>query len=121
MVIVTTDAVRRRLIGASSFAGMTAGIWTYNRHPGVRVARQSSAVARACVDGVAGRPVRSGINREETTVPKDLVAVRIEERAEGGRVAHVTVNNPDAGNKVMASTLSTTAAGSNCPSACWPG
>jgi uncharacterized repeat protein (TIGR01451 family) len=28
----------------------------------------------------------------------------------------VTVNNPDAGNKLMASTLSTTAAGSNCPS-----
>ncbi len=28
----------------------------------------------------------------------------------------VTVNNPDAGNKVMASTLSTTAAGSNCKS-----
>ena len=28
----------------------------------------------------------------------------------------VTVNNPDAGNKIMASTLSTTAAGSNCPS-----
>ena len=28
----------------------------------------------------------------------------------------VTVNNPDTGNKVMASTLSTTAAGSNCPS-----
>ena len=28
----------------------------------------------------------------------------------------VTVNNPDPGNKVMASTLTTTAAGSNCPS-----
>jgi uncharacterized repeat protein (TIGR01451 family) len=28
----------------------------------------------------------------------------------------VTVNNPDTGNKVMASTLSTTAPGSNCPS-----
>ena len=28
----------------------------------------------------------------------------------------VTVNNPDTGNKVMASTLSTAAAGSNCPS-----
>ena len=28
----------------------------------------------------------------------------------------VTVNNPDGGNKVMASTLSTAAAGSNCPS-----
>jgi large repetitive protein len=28
----------------------------------------------------------------------------------------VTVNNPDTGNKVMASTLTTTAAGSNCPS-----
>jgi large repetitive protein len=27
----------------------------------------------------------------------------------------VTVNNPDAGNKLLASTLSTTAAGSNCP------
>ena len=29
----------------------------------------------------------------------------------------VTVNNPDTGNNVMASTLSTTAAGSNCPAA----
>ena len=29
----------------------------------------------------------------------------------------VTVNNPDTGNKVMASTLSTTAPGSNCPAA----
>ena len=28
----------------------------------------------------------------------------------------VTVNNPDTGNKIMASTLSTAAAGSNCPS-----
>ncbi|HUN37855.1 MAG TPA: putative Ig domain-containing protein [Trebonia sp.] len=28
----------------------------------------------------------------------------------------VTVNNPDTGNKVLASTISTTAAGSNCPS-----
>ena len=28
----------------------------------------------------------------------------------------MTVNNPDTGNKVMANTLSTAAAGSNCPS-----
>ena len=28
----------------------------------------------------------------------------------------VTVNNPDTGNKLLASTLSTTAPGSNCPS-----